>query len=308
MAAALLVVALVSAASAVMIWGQKQEISGQKQQTEQALGERTDELRDRTDALRDRTRALYVSNIRLADFEARAGNFGRAEKFLDSCAPELRQWEWHYLKRLCHPEELTLKHLGPVSSVGFSPDGCLLATANGVWVRVWDAATGREVHSLQTAGGTQELAFSSDRARVAKRGFDNSSVWDLATGRELLRTAGGAAMAFSPDGKLLANAARPRANQKDWTVQVWDAGSGQERFTLRGGPGRAACLAFSPDGRRLAVAFQESPGVYQVGRLTVMDVANGRALFTVAAHGAQVWCLAFSPGGKLLATGSETGP
>jgi WD40 repeat protein len=49
-------------------------------------------------------------------------------------------------------------------------------------------------------------------------------------------------VAFSPDGKRLVTASG------DKTVKVWDAETGQELLTLKGGGG----IAFSPDGHRLA--------------------------------------------------------
>ena len=44
--------------------------------------------------------------IPLADRELAAGNTEEAERLLDACPPEHRQWEWHYLKRQCHNKEL----------------------------------------------------------------------------------------------------------------------------------------------------------------------------------------------------------
>ena len=33
----------------------------------------------------------------------------QVEKLLDDCPTDRRSWEWHYLKRLCHTELLTLR-------------------------------------------------------------------------------------------------------------------------------------------------------------------------------------------------------
>src|SRR5262249_29641269 len=51
---------------------------------------------------------LYFHRIGLAHQEWLANNVGRAEKLLDECPPGLRQWEWYYLKRLCHPGLVTI--------------------------------------------------------------------------------------------------------------------------------------------------------------------------------------------------------
>src|SRR5207245_3268213 len=43
---------------------------------------------------------LYYHRIALAEREWSANNLSRVEQLLDACPPDLRGWEWHYLKRL----------------------------------------------------------------------------------------------------------------------------------------------------------------------------------------------------------------
>src|SRR5262249_18659621 len=45
-------------------------------------------------------RTAYARTIPLAYAEWRAGNPGPAVQMLEECLPELRGWEWHYLRRL----------------------------------------------------------------------------------------------------------------------------------------------------------------------------------------------------------------
>jgi WD40 repeat protein len=55
------------------------------------------------------------------------------------------------------------------------------------------------------------------------------------------------AVAFSPDGKLLASAS-------DYTVRLWDAATGASLQTLEGHLEEVKAVAFSPDGKLLASA------------------------------------------------------
>src|SRR5581483_4630512 len=56
------------------------------------------------------------------------------------------------------------------------------------------------------------------------------------------------AVAYSPDGRRLATAAR------DATVKVWDLANGREVLCFRGHREEVKAVAFSPDGRRIASA------------------------------------------------------
>jgi hypothetical protein len=49
----------------------------------------------------------YYGQIGQADSYWHAHNVPRVQQLLESCAPELRGWEWHYLNRLGHRELLT---------------------------------------------------------------------------------------------------------------------------------------------------------------------------------------------------------
>jgi WD40 repeat protein len=107
-----------------------------------------------------------------------------------------------------------------------------------------------------------------------------------------LRTAAGVpALAYSPDGKLLAVAG--------WQgVKVHDAVTGKEGVALRGMVRGARHLAFSPDGKRLAAACFQT--------VIVWDARTGQEVRTIKAHEFLVSGVAFSPDGKRLASCSGT--
>jgi WD40 repeat protein len=128
-----------------------------------------------------------------------------------------------------------------VRSIDFSPDGSLLASGgNDGQVRLWDTVTGDQIGD---PGGDHEAIVravvfnpSPDRRTIASAGNDEMVIlwsWDDETGLSRALGVDGAdlpkmeghteriyALAYAPDGNLLASASR------DGTVLLWDTSTG----------------------------------------------------------------------------------
>jgi WD40 repeat protein len=79
-------------------------------------------------------------------------------------------------------------HRDDVKSVAVSPDGKWLASGSqNQTVKIWDLATGKEVHTLRGhKGAVQSVAFSPDGKQLVSGSLDETlKVWDLATGAEV---------------------------------------------------------------------------------------------------------------------------
>jgi WD40 repeat protein len=96
-----------------------------------------------------------------------------------------------------------------------------------------------------------------------------------------------AAVAFSPDDKLLASGSH------DKTVKLWEVATGAERATLKSHQEAVNCVAFSPDGKTLASGSGDRT-------VKIWDVATGKEKASLE-HSGVLLAVAFSPDGKWLA-------
>ncbi len=204
-------------------------------------------------------------------------------------------------------------HEGRVWWVGFSRDGETLLTAGAdQTVKFWDLAEGQAwVHLPEQTGPVLALAFSPD-GRILATAADGEAVvrlWDVAHKPEAQargpsprwrfglvcgHTAAVGAVAFSPDGKVLASASN------DGTVRLWDAAAGLEHQVLRGHGDRALAVAFAPDGATVASGSRDRD-------VRLWDAATGTLRATLRGHTADVAALAFAPDGRTLASASHDG-
>lgn len=157
-------------------------------------------------------------------------------------------------------------HVAGVAGAAYSPDGSRLATAGGDGVlRVW------------TVG--------DDGVPVPLAQFDGQAKANTPAGMAPL-----AAVAFAPDGRLVASAGA------DGVVRVWDVPTRAEVRGLRGHPDWATAVAFAPGGQRLAASGAD--GTVRVWELAPQE-GSGRG-----GHLRAVNAVAVSADGKTIATAS----
>lgn len=229
-----------------------------------------------------------------------------------------------------------------------SPDGRRLAvTTNYFTTALFDTETGKRLQSWGAAGyngGHDEIripvAFSADSKMIAHLGVDDQEdvleVSRLGQGRRRAihyRTKGKyepklpsevkeakswgtfraeycSALAFSPDGKILAAAhrfyficygekkAQTFLEQDENTVQLWDISSGKELLTLTGHAKEIHALFFSPDGKSLTTASED-------GSVRFWDTSTGKEKRRRWEADGPLFCAAYSPDGKWFAAGSK---
>jgi WD40 repeat protein len=230
------------------------------------------------------------------------------------------------------------------SHAALSPDGKRVLACGNDEVRVFDAATGKELHRFRgETTGVMAADLSSDGKLLALTEGKGEVVLRRADDGSLVRRFAGQAaqhdnlsLALSPDGRLLAGLHRLR-------LHFWDVATGADLPGVEGDQpyGR---LVFSPDGGRLTAfsgdnlttwdvstrkkvselaldtpsaldlhAFALSPdGRVAVtsdssGEFRVWELASGRERFRFASPSGLVFSLAFAPDGRTLLTGNADG-
>src|SRR5262249_54607915 len=167
------------------------QIKAEQKQTNAALDreKQTNEAHVRSLAREQRT--LYFQRLGLAQRDLAMNNLGAAEELLHECPADLRGWEWHLLKRQPYEAPLVVP-TGKVwiMHLACSADGRYLATggfdsAMRGEIKLRDAATGKEVHTLtDPTGPVTGLAFQPTGGQLATAGTDGKvRLWDAATAK-----------------------------------------------------------------------------------------------------------------------------
>ena len=261
---------------------------------------------------------------------------------------------------------------GVVERMSFSPDGTMLVATycsdeeqrqkpatfpqsanNENPVRLWDVKSGRELRSFAVGTITADIGFSTDGRTLATVGsMDQISLWDTASGSKVrdltssplanLTNSVGNLGAMGNPAQVMKNARKSGMPANMPQIPSMADLSGMMTNMMgamsAGTMGRTVTsLAFSPDGRTLAVGGVESKSnfdmaammgtgqnksknkkqptpdpqdfmkdmkVEAIGQTVLWDVASGSEVGALKGHGKGVTQVAFSRDGRLLASGS----
>src|SRR5262249_32200470 len=122
----------------------------------------------------------------------------------------------------------TVRFRQVVGGAIYSPDGARMAAPSGDVVRLWDAATGKDIRTFVGHGGpVHSVVFDPTGKMLASGGADTIRLWNIETGREeaRLNTHFPYELVFSPNGTFLFS-----SSTED--VRVWNVAERKEIRTL----------------------------------------------------------------------------
>jgi WD40 repeat protein len=192
--------------------------------------------------------------------------------------------------------------------IAYSPDGRVLASASKDGsVILWEAETRRQLTVLEHPMWVNSVAFSPD-GRTLVTGSDDGLVrlWNADSGQLVATLRGHPGVVecaeFSPRGDLLVSGG------KKGEMIFWSTSSHEELARVFADPNKLIWnIAFSPDGRSLAVAegdltHWDTPQPHVV---KIWDVESRQLTARLEGHISSVRALAFSPDGSTLLSGGD---
>ena len=233
-----------------------------------------------------------LGTIRLRHRHAQIA-FSKDGKQLVSCDQqgEVRIWDAATGKQLGRTRLPLSADTTSFRGVSLSPVGTLAAAWNQNGVELFDTRTGKKHGRITTLLGRYSfLTFSPDGKFLAvhsdARGHEGiTEIWDVVAvkKRQTLNAASDVGLreiAFSLDGKKLAGLARRRANANRYDLFLWETASG--KVILKSSEYSSSkdlrWLAFSPDGKTLAVGVNSNYGLFEIRLLAVADLKERASL------------------------------
>ena len=183
-------------------------------------------------------------------------------------------------------------------TVSISADGKYVLTGStSGGARLWEVATGREIHHFKEPGGQVVYVALSPDGQLVLIGNSEAGtmrLWEVATGRGVRRFVGYTLIetaAFSPDGRWVLTGC------PDGTARLWEVATGQEVRRFVGHTDKVRSVAFSPDGRWALTGSEDK-------ETRLWEVATGQEVRRFQGYVSAVRSMVSSSDWKFILTGS----
>jgi eukaryotic-like serine/threonine-protein kinase len=214
---------------------------------------------------------------------------------------EISIWDIASAKMASPAQESTISYPRAV----FARRGDLLAYPNQTNVVICQGNLSKEVRRLPVGGdlSSVELAFLSETRLLTARhnGTNNIAIWDTTSGvavtnfgASIYNEGQGVRFVATSDGGLMAIV------PKDRVVRVVDVARGMGEWSFRAAEELTTAMAFSPDGRILAIG-----GGYTESAIKLWDVETHQLIGQLDGHRSWITYLMFLPDGRLASASAD---
>src|SRR5208283_628288 len=204
-------------------------------------------------------------------------------------------------------------HHDEVLRVVWSRDGKSLLTASRDQTACLWSNTGGLLRTFRGhLGDVESVAFSPDGQKVVSAGDDQSAIlWNVDGGQpcDMLTDTPVdgwiSGLAFTPDGnEVIGTGSCDGAGDSfEAFLTAWNLADADRPEPLQTSSRSGVAIAFSPDGRQMAVGESSSPESTVKSRVRIWSIDPPRVLATVPKLAGSVYSVAYSNNGLLMAVG-----
>ena len=204
---------------------------------------------------------------------------------------------WQLVRTEWRRDQRLRGHPGAVYTVAFTADGSRVITG-GVdgRGRIWDTATGDEVHVLEGHTSLVSSVAVGDQTVITGSADGSIRTWDLDTGAEGLAI--DAHRSAITSVAITPNDTRALTGSQDGTGKLWNLDTRAELALFSGHNGPVTSVAIHPDGRAVITASLDTTA-------RLWDMETGEEIRAFQGQGRPINAVAISADGTRLVTGSD---